>query len=725
MGFFRDEQGNVWDRNPDGKGLGPEGTMLTNREIHQQRVAGGGKGFIVQYADGVSPAPAERSPVPPLEKAPEPDEGDAQVQIPEGSAKSSAGPVEAFTAPDAVATRPEAVRQDLVEMHEALTPELGTVQEDPAPWSLVPKEEIDAFASVDALVARVTALHQFSYPLAIPQNFDEMTLPDLKAWFYRAVQAPEVKAVADKLNAISLAENLPKIIITEKRMREATAEALEALYAANTPPEIFGRGGEIVRVDRDEDGLPIVRILTEAGVKGVLDRVANWYMIRTSKNGAPYEAVAYPVKDVVRDVMALGRWDLPQLAGIIESPLLRPDGTLSPPGYDPETRFYYAPAPTFSMPTIPISPTEEEVEAAVALLQEVIEDFPFADEASRANTIAAIVTAIVRPLIPGPVPMVLFNKPQAGTGASLLAEIVALIATGRPSAMMAAPEDDAAWKKSIMSVLLKGRLVICVDNIEGKLYAPSLAALLTADVYEDRVLGVMRMQTMRHRAVWIGTGNNIQLGGDLPRRCYMVRMDAKTARPWQRENFKHPDLRAWVLENRGRLVAAVVIMVKNWIAGGRLVPSNVPKMGGFEGWVNMVSGILAYSCIPGFLVNLEEMYEESDADTATWESFLELWHAKWGEDAITVAEVVTFLMLSDKEGAAQSSFGDAVHVAPSDLFATLPDEMGNVSITSTSFSRKLGKALAKKENVRYRNGCRIERGKVSHKVATWKVSKHD
>jgi putative DNA primase/helicase len=157
-------------------------------------------------------------------------------------------------------------------------------------------------------------------------------------------------------------------------------------------------------------------------------------------------------------------------------------------------------------------------------------------------------------MIDGPVPLAIFDKPQPGTGASLLAEVVSMIATGRTAPMMTAQKDDEGWRKAITSLLIKGQLVVTIDNVEADLTSPSLAAVLTAISYQDRVLGRSEILTLPNKTTWIATGNNIRLRGDLPRRCIWVRLDAKAARPWQRDinNFKHPYLIPWAAQEHGR-----------------------------------------------------------------------------------------------------------------------------------------------------------------------------
>lgn len=491
---------------------------------------------------------------------------------------------------------------------------------------------------------------------------------------------------------------LPEITCSDVRLREITRAAISALVTANDPPFLFVRAGEIVRIAKDERNLPIIQELSESGMRGALERAANF--IRQPIKGGPIPIS--PPLDVVRDIMALGTWPFPPLEGITETPTVRMNGSiLSEPGYDPDTRLYYVPAPNLNLPPLPSNPTQDDVKNSIELLKETICDFPFDGPGSLANALAAIITPVLRPLINGPVPMTLFDKPQAGTGASLLADVTSIIATGRASAMLSAPKEDEDWRKSITSLLLLGRNVVTIDNIEGRLVSPSLAAALTSTAWQDRILGHSQMVIIPHRVSWIGTGNNIRLTGDLPRRCFWVRMDAKQARPWQRTGFRHPKLVQWITESRGTIIVAILIIAKSWILAGR--PSKeLPVMGSFESWVDLIGNILEFAGIQGFLMNLEEMYDTADEETPQWENFVSVWHETLHSNYYTVAELSDFFK-TDK------ALADAIPIDIAD------------SIEDKGFTRKLGKALAKRAGVRFLNNLVINKGRTKQKAFTWQI----
>jgi hypothetical protein len=557
---------------------------------------------------------------------------------------------------------------------------------------------------------------------------DGSTIPNTEAGDIVSVPMPHATVLQEKGAVVILEEPKPaqflqdvrewKIIVNDQSLQDQTSMALDALADVNDPPFIFQRARSLVRVAFDENDMPMIQTLSEAGLRGYLERCAIFVKSFTPIKNGRKEVPVPPPLDVVRDLAALPEWNtIPPLAGIIECPTLLTDNTLIIiPGYNSKTRLYYAPTPGLKLPSITDSPTKEDISHSIEVIEEVFTDFPFVDDASRANTYAALFSLVLRPMIPGAVPFALIDKPQSGTGASLIAEGIAIIATGRHAAMMTAPRDDAEWKKTITSTLRQGRTVAIVDNVEQKLFAPSLAGVLTSSVWTDRLLGYSENITLTHRLVWLATGNNVQLGGDLPRRCYWIRMDAKSARPWQRKGFKHPNLLEWLQTERGRILAAILTLARAWILAGKPRPDkDVPKMGGFDGWRDTVGGILGYCGVPDFLGNVEQMYITADADTPQWETFFERWYEIWGETGVTVAELTR--TMQESNDSTQKTFDD------NSLLNALPDALADAWSGKKNFSRVLGKALARMNERVFTNGFQLSKGDKKHQAVSWRVKK--
>ena len=249
--------------------------------------------------------------------------------------------------------------------------------------------------------------------------------------------------------------------------------------------------------------------------------------------------------------------------------------------------------------------------------------------------------------------------------------------------MMGAPYDDDEWRKRISATLADGATIIVIDNVRSRLQSAALDLALTSHSVQERILGQSKNGVYAQRATWMATGNNIQLGGDMPRRCYWIRMDAHTDKPWRRGGFTH-DLEEWVPAHRGELIAALLTLARAWFAAGKPVPGTpLPRIGGFQPWVDTIGGILAHADIGGFLGNMEELYDQADNDALQWAAFLHTWHEAYGEGEKLIAEIVRDI----KVAAQENSNGGGV-----DLYNALPDDLADIH--KGDLKRRLGKALA-------------------------------
>lgn len=509
---------------------------------------------------------------------------------------------------------------------------------------------------------------------------------------------------------------LPEILTSHRQLREMTGEVLESLYRKNDPPRLFVRGGLICRVRQDEQGRPIIEELSDHALRGEMERAANF--IRDTKTG---RQPIPPPMTVVKDVQSRPGWRFPPLEGVIRAPVLRPDGSiLDQAGYDGATRLVYWPATDLEIPRIPDRPATEEVQSALGLVNEAIADFPFADDASHANTLALFLTPIVRPAIQGPVPLAVCDAPQKGTGKSLLMEVAGTIATGRGE-HMGGPKREEEWQKVLTATLVEGTPFVILDNLRGTIRSAALERVLTAEYWSDRILGHTKMARLPQRATWAATANNAQLGGDLARRCYWIRLDAQRARPWTRTDFQHPQLHAWVAESRGRLLAALLTLARAWFASG-CPRATTPPLGKFEEWVTTVGGILAHAGVQGFLGNQEALYTEMDEEDSEWEAFLRAWTEAFEDKVVAVSDLVEEMF---PENGSQSKGGELLQAAlPSDLVDTpSPGELGR---RRTSFSKRLGKAISNRKERRYGDdGIRItpDRKDTHRRVKRWRVVK--
>src|SRR5439155_17554950 len=138
----------------------------------------------------------------------------------------------------------------------------------------------------------------------------------------------------------------------------------------------------------------------------------------------------------------------------------------------------------------------------------------------------------------------------------------------------------------------------------------------------------------------------------------------------------------------GELLAAVLTLARGWVVAGRPGPTeDVPILGGYGPWRHVVGGVLRVAGVTDLLGQAAEMYDEGDEETSAWTAFLVAWHERWGDRAVSVAELVRAL------GAEEES-------APSDLVQSLPPELdGALEIKRPGV--RLGHALRRQAGKRF------------------------
>ena len=104
----------------------------------------------------------------------------------------------------------------------------------------------------------------------------------------------------------------------------------------------------------------------------------------------------------------------------------------------------------------------------------------------------------------------------------------------------------------------------------------------------------------------------------------------------------------WAQENRSALVHAALTLIQAWIAAGK--PLHGTRLGSFESWSGVMGGVLEIAEIPGFLGNLNELYEAADTDGQMWREFTGAWWEAHREEPKRVADLNQFCEERDLMG---------------------------------------------------------------------------
>ena len=204
-------------------------------------------------------------------------------------------------------------------------------------------------------------------------------------------------------------------------------------------------------------------------------------------------------------------------------------------------------------------------------------------ERYRAAWLAALLTPLARFAFVGPTPLFLCDANVRAVGKGLLLDCISRIVTGEPFTIATFTSDDDELRKRVTSLALGGDRLVLFDNLSGNFGNAVLDAALTGTAWKDRVLGANRMAEAPLYMTWYATGNNVGIAADTARRCCHIRLESAHERPEERTDFDHPNLLAWIGQNRLRLLTAALTILRGYCAAGR-PDLHLPAWGSYEGW---------------------------------------------------------------------------------------------------------------------------------------------
>lgn len=394
--------------------------------------------------------------------------------------------------------------------------------------------------------------------------------------------------------------------------------AREAIAALSHHDKIFVRNNVLVDVVHDS-GLdrygmprrPWVRATVKPYLHAILSHCARWVKTELSRKGQPIEVDSRPDKDVVAAVLAAGYYHphIRRLEGIVYAPVFRKDLTLlDQPGYDPSSQLIYRAEDNFArMPKVSRDPSKQELAAALALLLDVLRDFPFrkGEEAvSRAVWLSMTFTRFLRFAFVGNTPMFVVSANRAGSGKGKFVDTAAIIAEGRPASKSGKVLGDEAELDRWLGMHIEAATsFLCLDNIpQGtKLASGALEALLTTSDYTTRKIGTSaKIRSTYFDGVMTATGNNLETGGDMSRRILRANIEDRSDNPASRP-VHEGDLEGYCKAHRPELVHAVLTLLCGFAAARGRGWDCKPEAGGFssfEGWSEVVRKAVIWCGLP-------------------------------------------------------------------------------------------------------------------------------
>lgn len=538
-------------------------------------------------------------------------------------------------------------------------------------------------------------------------------------------------------------DNRPTIVLGPET--DAILRELECHMAAH----LFQQNDRLVRVEHQQgeaarghlrrpQGARQIAAVSIEMVQRLLSRHVRFVTVTTTGRGKTRKTLtkqASAPTNLAKLFTNCGGWsNIPRLVGLTSTPFIRRDGVIvSTPGYDPVSGYLFIDDGTEWL-HVPDQPTEEQVAAAAEALYEVVCDFPFEKPEHRSAWLATLLTTVGRPAIHGPVPMLWVDGNRKGTGKSKLPRLISEIVCGHDPTEISFTSDEKELENRLASVLLAGDRIAAFDNATGSLRNAVLDRFLTSTIFSTRRFFRQELVKLLNNTVLTVTGNNLTLRGDLSRRVLRVRLVTPLERPDRRDDFRHPDLFGFVKQNRPRLFAAALTILRAHAAAGfphptvqvtkpdgSIVEELARPVGSFREWDIVIRHAMLRAGLPDPARTQDEAHDEDEGDTKLLE-FFRAWHAYDPNLTGTVTKLINKIM----EGEMRRRAGDRYH-SDQPRLAELRDalfELTGTDVGRMPCSMTLGYRL-KEARDKTIGGYRLERGPKGNKGLTYRLVAED
>src|SRR5262249_18543864 len=204
-------------------------------------------------------------------------------------------------------------------------------------------------------------------------------------------------------------------------------------------------------------------------------------------------------------------------------------------------------------------------EAALKLLRELLQEFPFVSGVDTSVGLTNLVTPILRGAC-DVVPLLLTSAHSAGSGKSFLADLGCYIVRGMPCPVTTVPDNETEMDKKLGALLLEGAQIISLDNSSEILGGDTLCQMTERPVVRVRILGKSEMPECEWRGTTFANGNNVRLFGDMTRRTVLSNLDPKLESPETR-SFKYNPVKL-ILDNRAAYIGAILTIARAYLQSG-------------------------------------------------------------------------------------------------------------------------------------------------------------
>ncbi|MCL4556534.1 MAG: toprim domain-containing protein [Gammaproteobacteria bacterium] len=393
-----------------------------------------------------------------------------------------------------------------------------------------------------------------------------------------AIEQAICHSVTERGSALQPAYNAMPIALVKHGGLAQTADDVELSVARD--PFVFSEGGKrLIKLLPDGERLPLIA----HSVRDCAMRHTKFVKERVTKEG---ERVLVDVDcpiDACHMVLSRGQWDnVRVLNGVTGSSLIMTDGrVIASAGYDDVSGVYGLIGGCY--PSVPDKVSRDDALIALNVLCDLLREFDFDTTEDASAAISMLISSLLRPVM-RTCPMFLVNAATYGSGKTALAQVAAIIATGRKADATPWTSRPEELEKRLLSLAMSGLPIAFFDNLMSDLHdeGGSFAAFLTSENYSGRVLGESRMVGAKTKMLILATGNNVTPLADMARRTLAIRLTPNCENPEARTFSR--DLESYVIEHREEIIEAILTLVKGYFDAGCPIPERLNKAGSFADW---------------------------------------------------------------------------------------------------------------------------------------------
>jgi hypothetical protein len=338
-----------------------------------------------------------------------------------------------------------------------------------------------------------------------------------------------------------------------------------------------------------------------------------------------------PPPKIASTYLALrGEWELPILKGIVNCPVFTTDGTLfSTSGYNSTTQLL------LDTPTIKLNNNvnKNDAENALVFLSTKLSSFSFDNNAALSTYLALLISIVIRPTIKS-APLFVIDAPVMGSGKSLLADIASIIATGEKASVINYSGDFVEDEKRLSGILMQSRPFNVFDEVKHEIYSPLLCSTLTQAKVSCRLLGSSTMLTLSTNMLFVATGNNVRISGDLIRRTVFCRLNPKMESPYNKKF--NGSIIDEVKQDRTHYLEAIVTIIAAFFKEKPQL--ELTTLGGFEEWTNIVRASLVWLGYSDPIVTMRDLATD-DTGKLALSVVLENWN-HYFKAPVTTSQII-------------------------------------------------------------------------------------